>query len=61
MIIEKVDGGYIVEYDDRKQIATAEHVANLITRFMRDVADHIERIIIERHALMHESPDELPK
>lgn len=45
MIIEKVEGGYIVNFDGRKIIATAEHVANLITRYMKDVTGHIDRIL----------------
>lgn len=45
MIIEKVEGGYIVQTEDRKIIANAENVANLIMRSMKDVAQHIEKAL----------------
>ncbi len=48
MIIEKVEGGYIVQHDGRKIIANAEHVANFIMRFMKDVAQHIENDVRSR-------------
>lgn len=50
VIIEKLEGGYIVQHDDHRVVASAEHVANFITRFWTDVTAHIERILEERKA-----------
>jgi hypothetical protein len=51
MIIEKVTGGYIVEHDGYKSIATADHVANFVLRYMKDVAERIEEIINDRRVI----------
>jgi hypothetical protein len=51
MRIEKLEGGYIVQYDDHKTIANAEHIANFILHYMKDVAEQIEAKIRARMAL----------
>jgi hypothetical protein len=47
MVIEKLDGGYIVTHHSTRQIATAEHVARLIMKFLPDVMTHIRALIAE--------------
>lgn len=60
VMIEKLEGGYIVEYDGHKTIATAEHVANFIMHYMKDVADKIEEKINAKMALINgEHPSQL--
>ena len=58
MIIEKVEGGYIVQHDGRKIVANAEHVANFIMRFMKDVVQHIENDVRNRMAVGSNDPQD---
>jgi hypothetical protein len=41
LTIEKLDGGYIATHHSSRQIASAEHVANLIVKYWPDVITHI--------------------
>lgn len=41
LTIEKLDGGYIATHHITRQIASAEHVANLIMKYWPDVTTHI--------------------
>ena len=47
MVIEKLDGGYIVTHHSTRQVATAEHVARLIMKFLPDVMTHIRELLDE--------------
>lgn len=47
LMIEKIDGGFIVTHHDTRQIATAEHVARLIMKFWPDVTEHLREQIRE--------------
>lgn len=41
LTIEKLDGGYVATHHSSRQIATAEHIANLILKYWPDVVTHI--------------------
>jgi hypothetical protein len=45
LIIEKVEGGFVITHHDTKTVATAEHVANFIVKFWPDVTAHIRTLI----------------
>ena len=54
LVIEKLEGGYIVTHHAARQIATAEHVANLIFRHWPDVVDRLRLLMDRDHP---EKPD----
>jgi hypothetical protein len=45
LIIEKLEGGYVVTHHTTRQVATAEHVANLIMRYWPDVIAHLRLLV----------------
>ena len=58
LIIEKLEGGYIITHHTARQIATAEHVARLIFRHWPDVVTQL-RPLMASHEIEVEknSPD----
>jgi hypothetical protein len=47
LIIEKVEGGFVITHHDTKTVATAEHVANFIVKFWPDVTAHVRTLIAQ--------------
>jgi hypothetical protein len=45
LTIEKIDGGFVVTHHDKKQVATAENVANFIMKFWPDVTTHLRSLL----------------
>jgi len=45
LIIEKLEGGFIVTHHGTRQIVMAEHVANLIFRYWPDVVNQLRLLM----------------
>jgi len=45
LLIERLEGGYLVTHHNTRQIATSEHVANLIFRYWPEVVNHLRLLI----------------
>ena len=45
LTIEKIEGGFVVTHHEKRQVATAEMVANFITKFWPDVTAYLRAIL----------------